>query len=58
MSDDPLAAFVRRHEAAAILGVHVATLDRQIKRGAIPVRRIGTLVLIPRAFFDDLAVAQ
>ena len=44
MNDEPL--LVSRGEAGRLLGVHLHTIDRMIKRGALESRKIGARTLI------------
>lgn len=36
-----------RQEAAELLGVHLNTIDRHIRQGTIPARKLGTRWIIP-----------
>ena len=54
----PRSLFVSRTDAAALLGVSVDTLDRQIKAGAIKVCRLGTRVQILRSVLLAYIQAQ
>ncbi len=44
-------AFFTRREAAKIAGVSVSTLDRMVKAGEVPFRRIRGRVLFPKGKF-------
>lgn len=46
---------VGRHEAAAALGISLRSLDYNIARGELPVRRIGRRVLITRQELETFA---
>jgi len=46
--------YLTRREVAAALGVSQSTVDRLIKRGALPVVRLGRLVRIPERALEDL----
>lgn len=45
--------FIRVSEASKILSIPVSTLYREAKRGSIPSRRIGTVVVIPAWFVKE-----
>lgn len=49
---EPLA--VSRVEAAQMLGVSLATLERYIKKNKIPAFRLGRRVLIPRGELEKI----
>lgn len=38
-----------RKEVAELLGIHINTVDRYIKQGIIPARKLGSRWLIPAA---------
>lgn len=44
-------AFFTRHEAARIAGVSVSTLDRLVRDGHVPFKRIRGRVLFPKRKF-------
>lgn len=44
-----------REETARALGVHVNTVDRQIKAGGLEATRVGTRVFIDRGALQDFA---
>ena len=46
--------FLTVPEAAARLRLHEVTLRRLIGRGLVPVARIGSKVLVPVSYFEDL----
>ncbi len=46
--------YLTRQEVAAALGVSRRTVDRLIKRGALPVVRLGRLVRIPEKALEEL----
>lgn len=46
---------VGRHEAAAALGISLRSLDYNIARGELAVRRIGRRVLITRQELEQFA---
>jgi len=48
--------FVRIEEVAEILGVHYNTVWRLVKDGAIPSKRIGKAILIPKKYLSELDI--
>ncbi|RIH86111.1 DNA binding domain, excisionase family [Meiothermus luteus] len=48
MQDNKKLAYSRR-EVAELLGIHLNTVDRYIRQGAIPARKLGNRWLIPAA---------
>lgn len=47
--------FISRNEAATLLGVSLSTLIRHLADGSIPSIRLGSRVLIPAEFIENLA---
>jgi excisionase family DNA binding protein len=50
----PPAAGLSITEAAAMLGISRATLERRIQRGEVTIRRLGRRVIVPRAEVERL----
>ncbi|GAB6276038.1 MAG: hypothetical protein SAMD01599839_05780 [Rectinema sp.] len=46
--------FLSRKQAATCLSVSLPTINRRIADGSIPFVKIGTRVLIPARFLDEL----
>jgi excisionase family DNA binding protein len=56
-------SLVKRHtysvrEVAELLGVSAKTVRREVRRGSIPVIRVGRRVLIPRFIVDKRLVQE
>ena len=47
--------FLSRLEAADALGLSMSSIVRAIDSGEIPYTKIGSRILIPASFIDDLA---
>jgi excisionase family DNA binding protein len=50
--------FLNKLELAVELGISIATVNRRLADGSIPFRKIGSRILIPRQFVDELATVQ
>ena len=54
-NDAPSSPWYTRDEAAALLRVHITTLDRYVREGTVPAVKLGPRVVrIPARFIDDL----
>jgi excisionase family DNA binding protein len=47
--------FLSRKEATELLGVSLSTLIRHLNDGTIPFTRLGSRILIPAQFIENLA---
>lgn len=55
MQDSKKLAYSRK-EVAELLGIHLNTVDRYIKHGIIPARKLGSRWLIPRYELERLGL--
>ena len=46
--------FIRVSELCGILGLEKKTVYRSIKRGEIPVKKVGGLMLVPISYVEQL----
>jgi excisionase family DNA binding protein len=53
-STETVSAVLSRHQAAAVLGVHVNSIDRRVADGSLPAVKLGARTLIPRAAVEAL----
>ncbi|HWR10645.1 MAG TPA: excisionase family DNA-binding protein [Rectinemataceae bacterium] len=54
MNGSTTKSFLSRQEATELLGVSLSTLIRHLNDGTIPFTRLGSRILIPTQFIENL----